>query len=194
MNKYEFEELEKIVSTELKRVEPIVGHWYKVSYMESKSQSKSIRNIMKLCIGIADYEGPNISLMGVDTTVNALNKIRIFPFELHYAEWPQTNRFHRFCLAMIHNLLGEKTTQIDIFADHRLYVLMETVLLQKIIEAKTDKEAIEEAKEAAKKGFGARLNKHPYGYFNPDKTVGGGKQKAEEAFQWLLDEYALTKR
>lgn len=194
MNKNEFEDLEKKSSTELKRVEPIVGHWYKVSYMESKGQSKSFRNMMKLCIGIADYDGPNISLMGIDTTVNALHKINIFPFELHYVEWPQTNRFHRFCLAMIHNLLGDKPTQIDIFADHRLYVLMETILLQKVVEAKTDKEAIEEAQKAAQKGFGARLNKHPYGHFNSDKAVGGGKQKAEEAFQWILSEYEQTKR
>lgn len=194
MNKYEFEELEKKVSTELKRVEPIVGHWYKVSYMKTKGSRKSIRNLIKLCVGVADYDGPNISLVGVDNTVNALHIINIFPFEVRYAEWPQTNRFHRFCLTMIQNLLGEKPVQIDIFSDHRLYVLMETILLQEVIEAKTDKEAIEKVKKAAQKGFGARLNKHPYGYFNPDKTVGGGKQKAEEAFQWLLDEYALTKR
>lgn len=194
MNKYEFEDLEKKFSTEQKRVEAIVGHWYKVSYMETKGGKRSIRNLMKLCIGVAEYDGPNISLMGIDNTVNALHKINIFPFEVRYAEWPQTNRFHRFCLVMIHNLLGEKPKQIDIFSDHRLYVLMETILLQKVIEAQTDKEAIEEAGKAAQKGFGSRLNKHPYGYFNPDKTVGGDKQKAEEAFQWLLDEYALTKR
>ena len=191
MDKDIYKKLEKDTFSELNRVEPIVGHWYKISFqVEGKRAEKRIRYAYKLCVKVEENDGANVCLVGVDNISGSLLiNVRIFPFEVRYAEWPKTNRFHRFCHVMFYNLLGERPEKIDIFSDHKLYVLMETILLQKVIDAKTAKEALDEAKKAAKKGFGARLNHHPYGYFNPDKSEGGGHQKAVAAFEWLVKEY-----
>lgn len=89
--------------------------------------------------------------------------------------------------------LGEKPIKIDIYSDFKLYVLMETILLSKVIDAKNATEAIREAKKAVEKGTKARLMQHPYGYFNAGIDNQTNRQEVRKAFGWFLQEYRECK-
>lgn len=193
MDKTLFKELEKKAIIEQKRVAPIVGHWYKISYeQESKWPNKKPRHSLRLCTNIKEHDGPNIYMVGIGE-LNMFSKMSIFPDELRYAEWPKTNKFHRFCLTMLSIQLGEKPINIDIYKDFKLYVLMETILLSKVIDAKNATEAIRAANKAVEKGTKARLNQHPYGYFNAGIENQTFRQEVRKAFGWLLQEYRECK-
>lgn len=193
MDRFVFEELEKKAIIEQKRVAPIVGHWYKISYeQECKRPNKKPRYSFRLCVNIEDHDGSNIYLVGIGV-LNLFSELGVFPDELRYAEWPETNKFHRFCLTMLSIQLGENPIKIDIYSDFKLYVLMETILLSKVIDAKNATEAIREAKKAVEKGTKARLMQHPYGYFNAGIDNQTNRQEVRKAFGWLLQEYRECK-
>lgn len=194
MNKALFKQLEKKANWEQKRLVPIVGHWYKINFeRDGIMDSSSLRPSFKLCIKIADHKGANVYLMGIDYNSHELVKINVFSDEVQYAEWPKTNKFHHFCLVMLNYLLGEEPSEIDIYKDYKLYVLMETILLPKVISAKTVSEAIEGAKKAVEKGTRARLNVLPYGQFNAGIDNKKKREEVQNAFNWLLQEFSLSK-
>lgn len=188
MDKKLFEQLEKRASWEQQRLMPIVGHWYKISYEQDGSKaSRSLRLSFKLCVKIADHEGANVYMSGINPNSNELTTIiGVYPDEIRYAEWPVTNEFHHFCLVMLYCQLGENPLEIDIYNDFKLYVLMETILLPKVFSAKTAKEAIEGARKAVEQGTRARLNYRPYGQFNAGIDNRTRREKVREAFEWLL--------
>ena len=97
MDKTIFKVLEKKAIIEQKRVAPIVGHWYKIRYeQEEKRPSRSLRYNYRLCIRVEDHKGPNIYLAGISPFTKLPTLMSVFPDELWYTEWPETNDFHRF--------------------------------------------------------------------------------------------------
>ena len=179
---------------EQKRLVPIVGHWYKINFeRDGIMDSKSLRLSFKLCIKIGDHKGANVYLTGIDYNSHELAQINVYPDEVKYAEWPIINKFHHFCLVMLYSLLGEEPSDINIYKDYRLYVLMETILLPKVISAKTVSDAIEGAKKAVEKGTRARLNHLPYGQFNVGIDNKKKREEVQNAFNWLLQEFSLSK-
>ena len=64
-----YDHLEKKANWEQQRLVPIVGHWYKISYEEDGSRaSRSLRLSFRLCVKIADHEGANVYMSGIDLT------------------------------------------------------------------------------------------------------------------------------
>lgn len=191
MDKTLFDHLEKKENWEQQRLVPIVGHWYKISYEQDGSRaSRSLRLSFRLCVKIADHEGANVYMSGIDLISNELtSKIGVYPNEVRYAEWPVTNEFHHFCLVMLYCQLGDNPLDINIYNDFKLYVLMETILLSKVFSAKTAKEAIEGARKAVEQGTRARLNHRPYGQFNAGIGNLEKREKVREAFEWLLQKF-----
>lgn len=195
MNKYLYEELEKKAKWEQQRLIPIVGHWYKISYEQAgKRPIRNPRQSYRLCTGIGNHEGANVYLAGIDLISNQPMQFCIYPDELRYAEWPETNKFHRFCLIMLYCQIGENPSKINIYEDFKLYVLMETILLPKVINAKTSSEAIHGANMAVEKGTKARPNHHPYGHFNSGLENKANREEVRKAFGWLLQAYRDSKR
>ncbi len=195
MDKTLYDHLEKKANWEQQRLVPIVGHWYKISYEQDGSRaSRSLRLSFRLCVKIADHEGANVYMSGIDLTSNELTTtIGVYPDEVRYAEWPVTNEFHHFCLVMLYCQLGDNPLDINIYNDFKLYVLMETILLPKVFSAKTAKEAIEGARKAVEQGTRARLNYRPYGQFNAGIENQTKREKVREAFEWLLQKFNESK-
>ena len=191
MDKILFKQLENEFKLEQQRLAPIVGHWYKINFERDGiiMDSKSSRLNYKLCVKIGDHKGANVYLAGIDYNSHDLSVINIYSDEIKYAEWSSTNEFHHFCLVMLYCLLGENPSDIEIFKDFKLYVLMETILLPKVINAKNANEAIEGAKKAVDKGTNARLNNRPYGHFNAGINNQTKREKVRETFEWLLQKF-----
>ena len=191
MDKTLFKKLEKEAKSEQLRLVPIVGHWYKINFERDGiiMDSRSLRLSYRLCVKIGDHNGANVYLAGIDYNSRELNVINIYSDEVKYAEWPSINKFHHFCLVMLYCLLGENPSDINIFKDDKLYVLMETILLPKVINSRNANEAIEGARKAVDKGTKARLNYHPYGHFNIGIDNLTKREKVREAFEWLLQKF-----
>lgn len=191
MDKILFEHFEKKANWEQQRVVPIVGHWYKISYEQDGSRaSRSLRLGFRLCVKIADHKGANVYMSGIDLESNELTTtIGVYPDELSPAEWPVTNEFHHFCLVMLYCQLGDNPLDINIYNDFKLYVLIETILLPKVFNAKTAEEAIEGARKVVEQGTRARLNNRSYGQFNAGIENLTNREKVRETFEWLVQKF-----
>ena len=158
------------------QVTPKLGNWYHLINKNSQSDNR----IYCLCVNIHHTDEMLVSLY-IHKRNRMTELCHVYREELKEAVWRGTNRFHKFCLQKIEEILGQEPS-LDDLNDNILFKLcFESATDFRIIQAKDEFAAIDRA------------------YFNHEKVQEDSslspdyRKELARVFNLLVNEYQSLK-